>query len=187
MYYSSESSDSESTNTTKSTSTSFDFSYLSLDSKTISVHLQNSIAEKQKTEKCSSKDEEEKLIEVHVEKLFLQHNLITILPTELIYFNKLKVLDLSNNNVQDLNDIFANLTSLQTIYLRNNELVDDSFPKDMSNLKKLKEINLSGNNLTRVPQQLFENLSLKYLYLGNNKITEIHPDIKHLIKYDYIF
>lgn len=114
------------------------------------------------------------------EKLYLNHNLIIHIPFELVLFHKLKFLDLSNNNLTQLNDFILQLPELQTLYVKNNQLDDDSLPKDLSSMTKIREINLSGNLLTIVPPQLYQITSLRYLYLGSNRITEISPDIRSL-------
>jgi len=116
------------------------------------------------------------------EKLFINHNQVVTLPFELVLFQKLKVLDLSNNNIEILNDFILHLPNLTHLFLKNNALRDDSFQKDLSPLNKLKEINLSNNQFTQLPHQLFNISSLSYLYLGDNSITHIHPDIRKLQK-----
>lgn len=116
------------------------------------------------------------------EQLYLNHNIIIHIPFELVLFHKLKFLDLSNNNLSQLNDFILQLPELHTLYVKNNQLDDNCFPKDLSLLTKIREINISGNLLTTVPQQLYEVISLRYLYLGNNNITEISPAVKALQK-----
>ncbi|KAA0186986.1 hypothetical protein HAZT_HAZT003028 [Hyalella azteca] len=114
------------------------------------------------------------------EKLFLNHNIILSVPYEIVFFHKLKSLDLSNNNLSHINDFILHLPELQSLHLKNNNLDSYGLPKELAVLSKLREINLSGNQLTTVPPQLFEVSSLKYLYLGNNNISEVQPEIKAL-------
>ncbi|KAF2356351.1 Leucine-rich repeat [Trinorchestia longiramus] len=114
------------------------------------------------------------------EKLYLNHNILLTVPFEIVLFHKLKTLDLSNNNLSHINDFILHLPELQSLYLKNNSLDNNSIPKEMSVLSKLREINLSGNQLTMIPPQLYEVSSLRYLYLGSNCITEIRPEIKAL-------
>ncbi|ROT71983.1 leucine-rich repeat-containing protein 58 [Penaeus vannamei] len=122
--------------------------------------------------------EEDSGCDTVTEKLFLQHNMLLTLPFEVVKFANLKMLDLSNNSLTHVNDFVLHLPELQTLYLRNNSLTDDSLPKELSTLSKLRELNLSGNQFTAVPTQLYEMSALKYLYLGNNRITEVLPDIR---------
>lgn len=124
-------------------------------------------------------EEEQRTVFDHItEKLFLQHNLMLTIPFEVISFANLKKLDLSNNNLTHINDFLLQLTNIESLYIRNNHLGNDAFPKDLQSLTKLRELNLSGNQFTIVPPQLYEMTSIRYLYLGSNEITEVLPDIK---------
>ncbi|RXG69023.1 Leucine-rich repeat-containing protein 58, partial [Armadillidium vulgare] len=116
----------------------------------------------------------------NTEKLLLNHNLLLALPFEISLFPNLKFLDLSNNNLTHINDFLLVLVNLQTLYLKNNSLGNESLPKDFSCLSKLRELNLSGNQFTRIPSQIYQITNLKYLYMGCNAIGEILPDIKNL-------
>ena len=116
------------------------------------------------------------------EKLYLAQNQIMMIPYEVVLFNHLRVLDLSNNSIEVVNDFILHIPTLQTLYLKNNQLTNESLPKDLSALTSIREINLSGNHMTVIPPQLFELSNLRYLYLGNNLITEVRPEIKALQK-----
>lgn len=118
----------------------------------------------------------------NTEKLLLNHNLLLVLPFEVSLFPNLKFLDLSNNNLTHINDFLLVLVNLQTLYLKNNGLGNESLPKDFSCLSNLRELNLSGNQFTRIPSQIYQLTNLKYLYMGCNAIGEILPDIKNLQK-----
>lgn len=130
---------------------------------------------------CSD-DDDKLVLDGITEKLYLNHNHILAIPFEIVLFHKLKVLDLSNNAILQVNDFVLHLPELQTLHLKNNNLEDGSLPKDLSALSKLREINLSGNQLTVMPPQLYEVASLRYLYLANNNITEVSPEITALQK-----
>ncbi|KAK7084742.1 Leucine-rich repeat-containing protein 58 [Halocaridina rubra] len=123
-------------------------------------------------------DPEEDLIDTVTNRLFLQHNMLLTLPFEVAKYSKLKSLDLSNNSLTHINDFLLQLPELQSLYLKNNSLGDDSLPKDLPILTRLRELNISGNSFTRIPNQMYEMNNLRYLYLGNNQITEIYPEVK---------
>jgi len=172
MYYSSESSDSD--NMSSKDKKSLDLSNLMLDNDHLASALKKSIR------KLYSNEYREESFDEITEKLFLSHNMIVNIPFELVLFQKLRVLEIANNNLTQINDFILELPELVSLNVKNNELDDRSLPKDLSGLTKLKEINLSGNHLTRVPPQLYSLPSLKYLYLGDNRIRHVPPGIEAL-------
>ncbi|XP_076064859.1 uncharacterized protein LOC143038943 [Oratosquilla oratoria] len=202
MYYSSENSDSEQGDTEARHAQRLDFADLMLDTDSLNAQLQNSIREQRnrlklvdqrenqfvsashsncdKEANLAADQDEDFAVDEVTERLFLNNNLIVALPYEITKFTNLKTLDLSNNNISQMNDFLLQLQNLQSLYLRNNHITDDGLPKDLSVLKKLKEINLSGNQLNRIPEQLLQMTTLRYLYLGNNHITEVQPEIKNI-------
>ncbi|XP_023158536.1 leucine-rich repeat-containing protein 58 [Ceratitis capitata] len=111
------------------------------------------------------------------ETLLLNHNRLRLLPSALIKFTNLKVLDLSSNCLTQLPEAICNL-SLVTLIAKNNNLTNKSLPKTfvMRN-SVLKELNLSGNQLTHFPEQVVELKQLRYFYAGANKINAISKDI----------
>ena len=56
----------------------------------------------------------------------------------------------------------CNLVNLTQLYLRNNQIGDEDFPKDMRSLMNLRDLNLSGNRMRTLPQSLFH-LESKYI------------------------
>lgn len=114
---------------------------------------------------------------LEIETMLLQENRLITFPDQLRQFSQLKVLDISNNGLTVLPDIFEYCRCLSTLVARNNRLTNDSLPKVYNNTDCLRELNLSGNELTTVPEQLFEFSSLRYLYLGGNRIRQISRNI----------
>lgn len=111
-----------------------------------------------------------------IESFILHHNRLCVVPENLIKFSNLKMLDISNNNLKSLPDIFEHCP-LTHLLAKNNQLTDSSLPKSFSSSPLLKELNLSGNQLTEFPEQLIVFNNLKYLYLGGNQITSISKNI----------
>ncbi|XP_053951938.1 leucine-rich repeat-containing protein 58 [Anastrepha ludens] len=111
------------------------------------------------------------------ETLLLNHNRLTRLPSALMKFTNLKILDLSSNCLTQLPEAICNLP-LVTLIAKNNQLTNKSLPKSfvMRN-SALKELNLSGNQLTHFPEQVVELRQLRYFYAGANKISAISKDI----------
>lgn len=111
-----------------------------------------------------------------VEKLLLHHNTLKSFPENIVKFTGLSVLDVSNNGLRNLPDVFEQLR-LTHFIARNNCLDNSCLPKAFTVNATLKEINLSGNRLTHFPEQLFAFVNLKYLYLGGNQISSISRNI----------
>ncbi|RZC42720.1 leucine-rich repeat-containing protein 58 [Asbolus verrucosus] len=155
--YTSDSSDSDSNG-----SKVLDFAYLLLDPETVEENLENLSADSRRTE--------------DVESIILHHNQLTVLPKNIAKFSNVRVLDISNNGLTVLPDIFEGCR-LTTLIVKNNSLKNDSLPKAFTVSPALRELNLSGNLFDQFPEQLFDFVSLKYLYLGGNKIRAISKNI----------
>lgn len=114
-----------------------------------------------------------------IETVLLNHNNLSAVPTSIIEFENLRVLDLSNNSLQLIPDVIMQQCQLTTLIVKNNLLSNKSLPKSFlsANGCGLKELNLSGNRFTHFPEQVTELKSLKYLYLGGNQITNVSKDI----------
>lgn len=150
--YTSDSSDSD--NATKT----LDFSYLSLDCKNVNDRL------------GTTKDPQS------VETILLYQNRLNYIPDNIKKFINLRVLDLSNCELDHLPEFLSNCP-LTTLIAKNNNLSNDSLPKSLDAFLTLKELNLSGNRLTDFPEQVLEITGLRYLYLGGNSISKITKDI----------
>ncbi|XP_060530667.1 leucine-rich repeat-containing protein 58 [Cylas formicarius] len=158
MEYTSDSSDGE---------TSYrivDLSYLLLDPDAIDHNLKDYL------EKDSKKPAE------NVEKLILHHNQLRVIPRNLVKFTNVQVLDVSNNGLASLPDIFRHCR-LTNLVAKNNLLKNDSLPKEFSECVQLKELNLSGNRIQRFPEQIFSFPNLRFLYLGGNGMENISKDV----------
>lgn len=159
--YTSDSSDSDANNSDKV----LDFSYMLLEPEVVDHNLDVLLEN-------STKPEE-------VEKLILHHNNLKTFPENIVKFVGLTVLDISNNGLKNLPDVFEHIR-LTHLIVRNNCLDNSSLPKTFTANGTLKEINLSGNRLTEFPEQIFAFVNLKYLYLGGNQIGSISRNIWRL-------
>lgn len=105
--------------------------------------------------------------------LNLQHNLIIRIPNNTFkHMTNLKVLDLSFNKLQSMNDqSFSGLGNLMKLDLNNNRF-DGGMPnKVFESMKCLTDLDLSHNGLTRINEKTFVGLqNLQNLHLNNNKL-----------------
>jgi len=117
-----------------------------------------------------------------VRKMYVYNNSIIALPQTLFKMRSLTVLDLSNNFIQKLPDeMGTDLKCLTHLYLRNNRLGDDDFPKDFGMMKvTLRDLNLSGNNLTTLPPSLLGLSGLRNLFIGANRLLRLPRGINQL-------
>lgn len=156
--YTSDSSDSDSNSSDKV----LDFSCMFLEPEVVNHNLDVLLENSKKPEE--------------VDKLILHHNNLSSFPENIVKFTGLCALDISNNGLKDLPDVFEHLR-LTHLIARNNSLDNSSLPKSFTTNGTLKEINLSGNRLTHFPEQLFSFVNLRYLYLGGNQIGCISKNI----------
>lgn len=116
-----------------------------------------------------------------VEKIILHHNQLSRLPNSLMKFSNTRILDISNNGLTVLPDVFKSLP-LSVLIVKNNGLTNNSLPKSFSCSPTLKELNLSGNNLLHFPEQILDFSNLRFLYLGGNGMRNISKNIWKLKK-----
>lgn len=162
--YTSDSSDSDVNNGKKL----LDFGYMNLDIDTIEHNLNVFVDDENKSA-------------FEIESITLINNQISTIPETLYKFSNLQILDVSNNGLKILPDIFEHCP-LTTFIAKNNHLTNESLPKSFSACPTLRELNISGNLLMQFPEQLFEFINLKYLYLGGNCITSISRNVWKLTK-----
>lgn len=144
-----------------------DLAYLLLDINTVGKNLDDYFDQKQSFP--------------GIEKIILHHNQLSRLPENLTKFSNTRILDISNNGLTLLPDIFKFLP-LSVLIAKNNELSNNSLPKTLSQCSTLKELNLSGNHLVHFPEQILDFSNLKFLYLGGNEMQEISKNIWKLKK-----
>ncbi len=88
------------------------------------------------------------------------------------YLRHVIILDLSNNEISDINDLWS-LTRIEELYLANNEI---GYIDIISNLQKLRVLDLSGNQIDDI-SPLFELKHLEYLNLLDNNIPKHQIEI----------
>ncbi|KAJ4763492.1 Leucine-rich repeat transmembrane protein kinase [Rhynchospora pubera] len=97
--------------------------------------------------------------------------------SDLVELTSLRIGDITSGTSSTL-DFISNMTSLNTLILRNCK-ISDTLPTDFSIYQKLQKLDLSFNNVTgELPESLFSLSSLNYLFLGNNSLTGGLPSQK---------
>ena len=107
------------------------------------------------------------------------------LPTSLSWANRLTVLDISNNRIEQLDHAeLHRLSGLVSIKLANNKL--SALPEYFAEFKSLRNLVLSSNNFTVFPEHICELHSLVDLDISFNKIQEL-PRIGDLTSLERIW
>mmetsp|Transcript_15468 Transcript_15468/g.13505 ORF Transcript_15468/g.13505 Transcript_15468/m.13505 type:complete len:153 (+) Transcript_15468:337-795(+) len=123
--------------------------------------------------------------------LKLNCNKIAHIPNEIAQLTSLKTLDLSSNQINDVNPIIF-VTHLTSLNLSHNIINSLRFPSENSQELHLKSspendftisntlacLNLSENPLQSIPNALLEHSNLLKLSLENTEITK--PDLEKL-------
>ncbi|CAL8340813.1 unnamed protein product [Lota lota] len=124
------------------------------------------------------------------------NNIRHVKNTDFIHLNKLKGIDLSGNQISDMDeDVFRGLPQLQQVVLsdnhlralpwlpvtlrhidvRNNQLTTGGMhPEGFKDMSQLEFLYLSNNSLSYIPTPLPE--SLRALHLQSNNIQSLHED-----------
>ncbi|MBS0649826.1 MAG: leucine-rich repeat domain-containing protein [Verrucomicrobia bacterium] len=109
---------------------------------------------------------------------------LQLLPPEIGSFTNLQTLYLRNNQLVSLPQEFGNLTNLELLSLQNNPLA--SLPKEFGNLTNLKELYLNDNQLTSLPHEFGNLPNLKELYLNDNQLTSLPHEFGNLPNLKYL-
>ncbi|XP_022888023.1 LRR repeats and ubiquitin-like domain-containing protein At2g30105 [Olea europaea var. sylvestris] len=98
-----------------------------------------------------------------------------------------RVLDLSNNSIQDVPAAIGCLSSIQKLLLNSNSILDESISwEGITLLKSLAVLSLNQNHLTTLPSSLGALMSLKQLHATNNKLTCLPTEIGYLTKLEVL-
>ncbi|XP_071056727.1 leucine-rich repeat-containing protein 58 [Onthophagus taurus] len=114
-----------------------------------------------------------------IEVLKATNNLLRSVPKNINHFTSLRKLDISDNRITYLPDVFKHLP-LTSLIARGNLLTNNSLPKVFTSSKWVREINFTSNLFTGFPEQILVFKNLRYLYLGSNKICSVPNAISKL-------
>ena len=90
--------------------------------------------------------------------------------------NKIKVFDISNNDIRVLPHIISTFSIMKSLNM-NQSNISNAF--DISNLRCLVSLEMCGNNISNLSGYLFPT-SLKKLKLTNNLLTELNNNFQNL-------
>ncbi|XP_077216327.1 LRR/ubiquitin-like domain protein [Tasmannia lanceolata] len=92
-----------------------------------------------------------------------------------------RVLDISNNSIQQVPAKLGSLRSMNKLFLNANNLLDESMGWDgITSLKSLTVLSLSQNRLSLLPAAIGALTSLQQLYVENNKLKSLPVEIRLL-------
>lgn len=110
--------------------------------------------------------------------LDLSHQELVQLDTSIFQYSQLQCLLLNNNGLTQIPSTIKNLKQLEYLDLSANRL--DKLPAEISNLKKLKKLTLNRNRLQALPKALGKLEKLEYLNLAGSPLKKLPPFIGNL-------
>lgn len=97
---------------------------------------------------------------------------LKVVPEEVWDCETVRVLDLSNNFIQQVSAKICSLKRLKKLFLNSNHISDERISwESLSSLRFLEVLSLSQNHLTTLPPALGTLTSLNQLHISNNKLT----------------
>ncbi|KAF0701216.1 Aste57867_8290 [Aphanomyces stellatus] len=115
---------------------------------------------------------------VQLEQCLVPHNHLTALPSGLARIATLKLLDVSNNAIEQFSDFdFASLTSLVDFKANLNLLSD--LPASIAH-SNLLDLSLSGNRFTVYPLVATQLKCIRRIWMQANKFAELPVEFGHL-------
>jgi hypothetical protein len=103
---------------------------------------------------------------------------MTLLPREIGYLQNLRVLNVSNNMLQEIPDTISFLTKLKAFNISHNALIQ--LPFFIGQLSKLVIIMANNNNLTSLPRSFTRLVNLLSLNVSHNPLKSLPAEIAEL-------
>ena len=108
--------------------------------------------------------------------LRFSNNKFNLIPRSLYQLSNLKLLDMSGNNIQEIDgDLLKGLSSLVELDLSKNKL--KSIPNSIQFLVFLEVLKLSNNQILEIPEELGSLTRLKKLFLNENALQFLRKNI----------
>jgi internalin A len=99
-------------------------------------------------------------------------------PSEIVELTSLQTLYLTNNQISSLPSEIGQLTNLQALYLTNNQI--SSLPSEIGQVTSLQTLDLTNNQISSLPSEIGQLTSLQTLDLRNNRISSLPSEIGQL-------
>lgn len=122
---------------------------------------------------------------VQLEEMSIENNELSLIPETFNNLTRLKLLNLSKNNIKCLNNsLFTCVTNLTTLWMNNCDLM--YLPREIGCLKSLEKLGLKSNALESLPDEIGSLSKLQWLNLEKNEIRELPCEFKHLKLLNYL-
>ncbi|XP_058110374.1 LRR repeats and ubiquitin-like domain-containing protein At2g30105 isoform X1 [Magnolia sinica] len=103
---------------------------------------------------------------------------LKVVPEEIWACGEVRVLDISNNSIQEIPAKIGSLRSIHKLLLNANDISDESIKwEGITSLKSLTVLSLSQNHLATLPPAIGALTSLQQLHISNNKLTSLPAEI----------
>lgn len=112
---------------------------------------------------------------LHLQRLWLNHNQLTILPPNFSRLSQLTELFLHHNHFKEFPSVLCHLPSLLSLWLSHNQI--PSIPDDITNLSLLRRLHLDHNRIESFPVSLTSLPNLQVLYLNHNSLKSISEEV----------
>ena len=99
----------------------------------------------------------------------MSYNQLVGLPTNIQRLTKLERLDLDGNKLTELPTEIGDLRELRWLWVSNNQLV--GLPTSIQRLTKLETLHLDGNKLTELPAEIGDLRKLIWLIVDRNPLA----------------
>ncbi|XP_075080789.1 TMV resistance protein N-like isoform X1 [Nicotiana tabacum] len=125
----------------------------------------------------------------NLEELDASCTLISRPPSSIVRLSKLKIFDFGSSKDRVLFEfppVAEGFRSLETLSLRNCNLIDGGLPEEIASLSSLKKLYLSGNNFEHLPRGIAQLGALRILDLRNCKRLTQLPEFTGMPNLEYL-
>lgn len=117
--------------------------------------------------------------------LAIEGQSVESIPSQIIYFDKLENLTITDSHLHSLAPELGRLKKLKRLALPGNEL--ETIPKEIGALESLEFLLLPNNQITSIPQEIINLTNLKVIDLKNNRLTELPSSLEKLTGLEILF
>lgn len=111
-------------------------------------------------------------------------NTTNFISDDISKLENLRILDLTQNQLEKIPNNICKLSKLERLYLNHNKLVD--LPDELGQLENLVRLNICDNQLREIPKGIYQLQNLRDLEIRDNQIESISIEIQKLDKLTYL-